>query len=157
MKLHFFFKSRACKNFKISSLSPDHCGSLRDTKTSFFSIRVFFHKHWQLTGEQGKGGDHHSFHPTTSTRSQIFRHLFATLQVRWLSHVFNCNACIYQTATQWDLPAYRITIWLIDDVILIFVYLLVELILGFVTAIWYEKPVDSNLHWLSFLYYKRTN
>ena len=58
------------------------------------------------------------------------------------------NACIYQTATRWDLPPYRITIWLID-VILNFVYLLVELILGFVTAIWRGKPVDSNSHRLS--------
>ena len=28
----------------------------------FFSIRVFFHGHWQLTGQQGKGGD--LFFPT---------------------------------------------------------------------------------------------
>ena len=57
------------------------------------------------------------FHSTTSTPSRTFRHLFATLHVRWLSHIFNSNACIYQTATRWDLPPYRITIWLIDDVI----------------------------------------
>ena len=85
-----------------------------------FSIRVFFHEHWRLTGQQGKGGDHLLFHSTTSTRSRTFRHLFATLHVRWLSHIFNRNACIYQTATRWDLPPYRITIWLIDDVILSF-------------------------------------
>ena len=42
------------------------------------------------------------------------RHLFTTLYVRWLSHIFNCNACVYQTATQWDLPPYQITIWVID-------------------------------------------
>ena len=71
------------------------------------------------------------FHSTTSTRSRTFRHLFATLHVRWLSHIFNRNACIYQTATRWDLPPYRITIWLIDDVILSFVCLHVELSLGF--------------------------
>ena len=96
------------------------------------------------------------FHSTTSTRSRKFRHLFATLHVRWVSHIFNRNACIYQTATRWDLPPHRITIWLIDDVILIFVCLLVELILSFVTAIWHEKPMDSNSHRLSSLYYKRT-
>ena len=33
---------------------------------------------------------------------------------------------------------------------------LLDLILGFVTAIWHEKPVDSNSHCLSSLYYKRT-
>ena len=97
------------------------------------------------------------FHSTTSTRSRTFRHLFATLHMRWLSHIFNRNACIYQAATRWDLPPYRITICLIDDVILIFVCLHVELILGFVTAIWYEKPVNSNSHRLSSLYYKRTD
>ena len=97
------------------------------------------------------------FHSTTSTRSQTLRHLFATLHVRWLSHIFNRNACIYQTATRWDLPPYRITIWLIDDVILIFVCLHVELILGFVTAIWHEKLVDSNSHRLSSLHYRRTD
>ena len=35
-------------------------------------------------------------------------------------HIFNRTACIYQAATRWDLPPYRITIWLIDDVILSF-------------------------------------
>ena len=79
------------------------------------------------------------------------------IHVRWLSHIFNRSACTYQTATRWDLPPYRIFIWLIDDVILILVCLYVELILGFVTAIWHEKPVDSNSHRLSSLYYKRTN
>ena len=38
------------------------------------------------------------FHSTTSTRSRTFRHLFATLHMGWLSHIFNRNACIYQTA-----------------------------------------------------------
>ena len=33
---------------------------------------------------------------------------------RWLWHIFNCNAWVYQTATQWDLPPYQITIWVID-------------------------------------------
>ena len=69
---------------------------------SFFSIRIFFHGHWRLTGQQGKGGDHFLLHFTTSSRSRTFRHLFATLHVRWLSNIFNRNACIYQTATRWD-------------------------------------------------------
>ena len=39
----------------------------------FFSIRIFFHGHWQLTGLQGKGGDHFFlFHSTTSTHSRTF-------------------------------------------------------------------------------------
>ena len=46
-------------------------------------------------------------------RSQTLRDLFATLHVRWLLHIFNRTACIYRTATQWDLPPYWIIIWLI--------------------------------------------
>ena len=81
----------------------------------FFSIRVFFHGHWRLTGQQGKGEDHLLFHSTTSTRSRTFRHLVATLHMSWLSYIFNRTTCIYQTATRWNLPPYRITVWLIDD------------------------------------------
>ena len=60
----------------------------------FFSIRIFLHG-----GELR--GLFFSFHSITSTR---FRHIFATLHVRWLSHFFNRTTCIYQTATRWDLP-----------------------------------------------------
>ena len=97
----------------------------------FFSIRVFFHGHWRPTGQQGKGGDHLLFHSTTSTCSRTFRHLFATFHVRWVSHIFNHTVCIYQTVTRWDLPLDSITTWLIDDVMLSFVCLLDDLILGF--------------------------
>ena len=90
----------------------------------FFSTRDFFHRHWRFTGQQGKGRGHFLFHyTTTSTRLRTFvcfidiylQHLFATLHVRWLSCIFNRNACVYQMiATRWELPPYRITIWLID-------------------------------------------
>ena len=123
----------------------------------FFSIRFFIHWQWQLIGQQGKWGDYLLFHSTTSTCSRTFRHLFAALHVRRLSHIFNWSPCIYQTATQWDLPPYRITIWFTDDVMVIFVCLLVDYISGFVTAIWHEKPMDLNTHWLSSLYFKRTD
>ena len=88
----------------------------------FFSLSEFSFTDTddRLTGQQGKGGGHLLFHSTTSTHSRTFRHLFAILHVRWLSHIFNRNACIYQTATRWDLPLYWITIWLIDDVTLSF-------------------------------------
>ena len=86
----------------------------------FFSIRVFLHRHWRLTGQQGKGGGHLLFQSTTSTHSRTFRHLFTTLHVRWLSHIFNRIVCIYQAAIWWDLPPYRITSWLINDVTLSF-------------------------------------
>ena len=105
------------------------------SQLAIFSIRVFFgslHRHWRLTGQQRRGGDHLLFHSTTSTYSQTFRHLFATLHVRWLSRIFNRNDCVYQTASQWDLQPYWITIWLIGWLI--------------ITAIWYGKPVDLNSH-----------
>ena len=35
------------------------------------------------------------FHPLTNSRT--FRHSRTTLHVRWLSHILNRNACIYQT------------------------------------------------------------
>ena len=88
---------------------------------SSFLYQGILHRHWQFTGQQGKGGDHLLFHSTNSTRSQTLRHLFATLHVKWLSRIFNRNACVYQTATRWDLLPYlpdcysmKITIWLID-------------------------------------------
>ena len=81
----------------------------------------------------GKGRDHRLFHSTTSTHSWTLRHLFATLHVRWLSRIFNRNACVYQTATRWDLSIYHFIElpfeWFIDDAL--FVCLLDELILGY--------------------------
>ena len=55
---------------------------------------------------KGKRQDNLLFHSTTCN--------FATLHVRWLSHIFNRNACIYQTVTWWDLSPYWIPISLID-------------------------------------------
>ena len=129
---------------------------LQQSVLLFFSISVFFHGHWRLTGQQGKGGDHLSFHSTTSNLSRTFTHLFATFHVRWLPHIFNRTACIYLTATRGDLPPYRITIWLIDDVTLLFVRLRDDLIRFFVAAIWDRKPVDLNSHQLSPLCFKGT-
>ena len=110
---------------------------------SFLSGFFFFHGHWRFTGRQNKQGDHFLFHSTTSTCSRTFRYLFATMHVRWLSHIFNLTACIYQTATRGDLPPYRITIWLIDDVKLVFVCLLDDLILGFCYS-----NLDTGNQWI---------
>ena len=78
------------------------------------------------------------FHSTTSTHSQTFRQLFAILHMRRVSHIFNCNVCIYHAATRWVLPPYRITISFIDYVILFFVCLLDDLILGF-SPLYYKQ------------------
>ena len=61
-----------------------------------------------------KGGDHLLFHSSTSICSGMFKHLFTILHVRWLSRVLNRNACVYQTATRWDLILYWISIGLND-------------------------------------------
>ena len=85
---------------------------------SKLTIKKSIHRHMSMkcflffTGQQGKGGDHLLFHSTTCTLSWTFRNLFATSQVRWLSHIFNRNACIHQTATRWDLPPnYNLIDW----------------------------------------------
>ena len=95
----------------------------------FFFFRIFFHGHSWLTGQQGKEGDHLLFHsitlPSTHEHSGIY---FVTLHVRWLSCISNLTACIYQASTRWDSPPYQVTIWVIDNVMLIFVCLLVDLI-----------------------------
>ena len=78
----------------------------------FFFCQGFLHRHWQFTGQQGKGRNHLLFHSTTSIPAQTLRHLFATLPVRWLSRIFNRNACVCQTATWWDLPPYRMVSWM---------------------------------------------
>ena len=83
-------------------------------KFTFFSIRIFFTDTDDSQDSRGREGIIFLFHSTTSTHSRTLRHLFATLYVRWLSRIFNRNACVYQTATRWDLPPYRITIWVID-------------------------------------------
>ena len=74
------------------------------------------------TAGEGRGPSFiplYHFHPLTNVET------FAILHVRWLSRIFNRNACIYQTATRWDVPPYRITIWLIDDVTLSFLFVCV--------------------------------
>ena len=124
---------------------------------NILSVRVFFHGYWRLTGQQEKEGDNLLLHSTTFTRSWTFRHLFATLHVRYLSHIFNRTTCIYQTATRWDLPPYRITVWLIHDVMLIYVCLRFIWFYVFVTVIWDGKPVDLNSHRLLPWYYKQTD
>ena len=92
-----------------------HSSSQIITANPFFSYQGFLHRYWRLTGQQGKGGDHLLFHSTASTHSRTLRHLFATLHLRWLSHIFNRNACVYQTAARWDLPPYWIAILVTDS------------------------------------------
>ena len=149
----------------LCSYSNDFVFSVKRSFTNgklIYTIVFFFYQGFlsrTLTIHRTAGGRHHLlFHSTTSTRSQIFRHFFATLHVRWLSHIFNRTAGIYQTANRWDLPPYRITIWLIDDLTLSFCLITCWFDSSFfLTAIWDGKPVASSSHRLSPLYYKRTD
>ena len=90
------------------------------------------------------------FHPLTNI--EIFICNFAC---EMTIAYFYRNACVYQTANRWDLPPYRITIWVIDwwCNICLFTWWIDSRF--FITAIWHEKPVDLNSHRLSPLYYKR--
>ena len=115
-----FCKKGIIKN--ISKFTEKHlCQSLVILEScNFIFLYIFFLSGFSFTNtddsqvSRGREGTFFFFHSTTSTRSRTFRHLFTTLHVRWLSLIFNRNACIYQTATRWDVPPYGITIWLID-------------------------------------------
>ena len=66
---------------------------------SFFSVRVFFHGHWQFTGQNQKGENHLSLcHFRQLTNIQIFM----------------CNF-VYEMISIWDLPPMRICIWLLIE------------------------------------------
>ena len=93
-------------------------------QTFLFSIRVFFHGHRR----EGIIFDSTLLLPPSQQQSEIYFQLF-----KWDNYHMFLNACIYQTFIWWDLPPYRITIWLIG-VVLVFVCLLVDLILSLVIA-----------------------
>ena len=61
----------------------------------FFFYQDFLSQTLTTHRTAGEGRGPFLFHSTTSTRSRTFRYLFATLHVRWLSHIFNRTACIY--------------------------------------------------------------
>ena len=125
-----------------------------------FQYKTFFpykHSFFFLSGFSSQTLTIHRTATLHSTRSRTLRHLLATLHVRWISRIFNRNACVYQTATRWDLPPYRITIWVINwwcNVCLFTWWIDAKV---FFAAIWHSKPVDLNSHRLSPLYYKWTD
>ena len=125
-KTFFFYAVNTVLRVHWNQQVEVHKGQILSQFQNFF---VFFYQGFlsqtlltHRTVGEGRGPSFirlYHFHPLTN-----IRHLFATLHMRWLSHIFNRIACIYQTATQKDLPPYRITIWLIDDVMSIYVYLM---------------------------------
>ena len=80
----------------------------------FFFLSGLYSQTLTIHMTAGDRRDHLLFHSAVSTHSRKLRHLFATLHVTWLSRIFNRNTCVYQTATQFDLLPYHITIWVID-------------------------------------------
>ena len=93
----------------------------------FYLTRIFFLSGFSFTDtdktQDGRGRQETIFYSTLSL-PPAHEHSDIYLQL--------CNfrtTCIYQTATRWDLPSYRITIWLIDNVTLVFVCSLDYLIL----------------------------
>ena len=143
--------------FPVICQNPNNLWDKLSTIIRFFSIRAFFNGYWRYAGQQRNGGDLLLFYSTTSTLSRTFRHLFATLHVRWLPHIFNRNGCIYQTVTRWDWPPYLITIWFIDWWCNVCLFTWWFDSRFFVTAIWHGKPLDLSSHQLSSLYYRQTD
>ena len=118
----FYWLYQWSKNYALSYLrlylhindQHTHRTALSFLFVCLFVYQGFLHRQWRFTGQQGKREDHLLFHSTTSTRSQILRYLFATLRMIWLSRIFNRNAYVFQTSTRWELPPYRVNIWVID-------------------------------------------
>ena len=98
----------------------------------FLEIRVFFHVHWRLTWQQGKGGDH--FYPTLPL-SPAHEHSDIYLQLCiWDDyHIFLIARLVFTRLLLDEIYHldYRVTIWLIDDVTLVFVCLRNDSILAF--------------------------
>ena len=90
--------------------------------TCFFFYQVFVSKtlqtHGTADGKEETIISLYHFHLITNIQT-----LFVFLHVRWLPRIFNRMACNYQTAIQWDLPPWGITIWLIDNGMSITIYL----------------------------------
>ena len=96
---------------------------------TFFLSGVFFHGHWQFTGQQGKEEDHLLFHSITFRHSRTFRHIFQlcmsmTITHFWLHclHLPDCYLIRFTT-----LSNYHSIVWRYD----VFICLLDDLILGF--------------------------
>ena len=126
------------------------------TLANFFFYQGFLSQ--TQTIHRTAGGREGTIFYSTLPLPTAHKHRDIYLHVRWLSRIFNRNACAYQTATRWDLPPYRITIWLIDWLMMqccLFTWWIDSRIL--LQRFWHGKPVDLSSHRLSLLYYKRTD
>ena len=113
--------------------------SIKNVFLIFFSVRIFFHGHWQLTGQHEKGRDHVLFHSATSTCSRTFRHLFATLHVRLLVlYLPDCHSMRFTGV--WN---YHLIDWYCD--VSFFVCLLDDLVLVL-------QPFETGNRWTLVLH-----
>ena len=136
-RFRWIFKLQIQRNLPFWNLPSFILAGRLDTRlSSIFFYQVFLSQTLTTHRTAGEGKGSFLFDSTISAYSRIYKHLFdliclLTLYVRWLWHIFNRTACIYQIATRWYLPPCRITIWLIDDVMLVFVCLIDDLTLRF--------------------------
>ena len=120
---------------------------MKNVKNHFFFLSRTLTTH--RTGLEGRGP---FFTPLISTHSQTFRHSLATMHVRWLSHIFNRNPCIYQIATWWEFTAswnYHLIDWWCEVSFSFFTWWFDTRFL--LQQSWYGKPVDSNSKFPSIL------
>ena len=85
-----FFKKKICLQV-LAEAGGGRGASLQTPRfccCCFFFYQVFLSQTLTIHRVAGERVDYLLFHSTTSTRSQVFRDLFATFHVRWLSHVF---------------------------------------------------------------------
>ena len=108
----------------------------------YFSISVFCQGHWQLTGQQGKGGD-----------------IYLQLCMWDNYHIFLIASLVFTRLLLDEIyHLIQLPFSLIDDVTLsvcLFTWWFDSTF--FVIAIWAGKPVDWNSHWLLPLYCKWTD
>ena len=112
---------------------------------SFFSIKYFFYGYWQLTGQQGKGGNCLLFHPVTSNHSQSFRHLFVILHVRFLSHIFNRNDCIDEIYHLIELLFDSLMMWCWFSFVFLLIWFYVLLQLFYMRSRWARTRINYHL------------
>ena len=98
---------------------------------AFFSIRMFFHGHWRLTGQRGMGGT--IFYSTLPLPpAHEYSDIYLQLWMWDDYHIFLIASRIFTRLLLDEiLPPYWIAIWLIDDAKFVLVCLLDDLILGF--------------------------
>ena len=102
----------------------------KSRQVTHFSITIFFHRNWRLTGQDWKGEDHFLLHSYPPTHKHSDIHLQLCMWDGY--HIFLIATLVFtRLLLDENLPPYGITIWLIDDVKFVLVSLLDDSILGF--------------------------